>query len=88
MSDTGERQRDPVCVEAWPECEEGKYDPRCCRFPKSCSCEVASLANGGPTVRRRCMTHDGVEQAVGYGECPFYPADPRPCVFDNGGTDG
>lgn len=30
--------REPECVEAWPECEMGKYDPRCCRFPKSCSC--------------------------------------------------
>jgi hypothetical protein len=29
-----------VCVEAWPECETGLYDPRCCRFPKSCSCTV------------------------------------------------
>lgn len=28
------------CVEQWPECEEGKYDPRCCRFPKSCSCTI------------------------------------------------
>ena len=27
----------PSCLEAWPECESGKYDPRCCRFPKSCS---------------------------------------------------
>lgn len=26
------------CVEAWPECHDGGYDPRCCRFPKSCSC--------------------------------------------------
>lgn len=25
------------CVEQWPECESGLYDPRCCRFPKSCS---------------------------------------------------
>lgn len=31
-----------VCVERWPECEEGTYDPRCCRFPKSCSCTVYS----------------------------------------------
>ena len=30
--------RDPVCVKRWPECESGAYDPRCCRFPKSCSC--------------------------------------------------
>lgn len=28
------------CVEAWPDCETGEYDPRCCRFPKSCSCTV------------------------------------------------
>lgn len=26
------------CVQRWPECESGAYDPRCCRFPKSCSC--------------------------------------------------
>lgn len=28
------------CVQAWPECYEGGYDPHCCRFPKSCSCTV------------------------------------------------
>lgn len=27
-------------VEAWPECYTGGYDPRCCRFPKSCSATV------------------------------------------------
>ena len=26
------------CIEQWPECREGTYNPRCCRFPKSCSC--------------------------------------------------
>ena len=30
--------REPKCVERWPECENGGYDPSCCRFPKSCSC--------------------------------------------------
>lgn len=30
--------RDIECVAAWPECQSGGYDPRCCRFPKSCSC--------------------------------------------------
>lgn len=30
--------RNPECVENWPECENGKYHPLCCRFPKSCSC--------------------------------------------------
>lgn len=29
--------RNPECVKAWPECESSLYDPRCCRFPKSCS---------------------------------------------------
>jgi hypothetical protein len=36
----GPRPRLLACVERWPECEEGTYDPRCCRFPKSCSCTV------------------------------------------------
>lgn len=29
-----------ACVEAWPECYTFGYDPRCCRFPKSCSATV------------------------------------------------
>lgn len=32
--------RDPACIEQWPECEQSKYDPHCCRFPKSCSCLI------------------------------------------------
>lgn len=28
------------CIAAWPECEEDAYHPNCCRFPKSCSCEM------------------------------------------------
>ena len=32
--------RDPTCIKRWPECESGAYDPRCCRFPKSCSCTI------------------------------------------------
>jgi hypothetical protein len=35
---THQDDRDPSCVAAWPECVVGGYDPRCCRFPKSCSC--------------------------------------------------
>jgi hypothetical protein len=31
---------DPACIAQWPDCYEGGYDPRCCRFPKSCSCEA------------------------------------------------
>lgn len=30
--------RHPACVEVWPDCHNGDYDPACCRFPKSCSC--------------------------------------------------
>jgi len=30
--------RNPECLKRWPTCEPGAYDPRCCRFPKSCSC--------------------------------------------------
>lgn len=29
-----------ACVERWPECETGEYNPACCRFPKSCSCDI------------------------------------------------
>lgn len=29
--------RSEVCKDLWPECRSGEYDPRCCRFPKSCS---------------------------------------------------
>ena len=30
--------RNPECVARWPECVPDGYNPRCCRFPKSCSC--------------------------------------------------
>lgn len=30
----------PECIENWPECYSGGYDPRCCRFPKSCSAAI------------------------------------------------
>jgi hypothetical protein len=35
-----EWRRNPHCEEAWPDCWDGGYDPRCCRWPKSCSCNV------------------------------------------------
>lgn len=35
------RPRLKDCVDRWPGAEiEGNYDPRCCRFPKSCSASV------------------------------------------------
>jgi hypothetical protein len=38
---------DPNCMARWPECEVGGYDPRCCRFPKSCSCWVTPAPQAG-----------------------------------------
>ena len=32
------------CIKQWPECESGLYDPRCCRFPKPCSCDSAAIS--------------------------------------------
>lgn len=29
--------RNRLCVQRWPEAQSCDYDPRCCRFPKSCS---------------------------------------------------
>lgn len=34
------RRRLRACVEAWPDCETGDYNPSCCRFPKSCSADI------------------------------------------------
>ncbi len=39
--------RSPDCIKQWPECESGAYDPRCCRFPKSCSCESGAQKGEG-----------------------------------------
>ena len=29
-----------ACVDAWPDCHTGGYNPSCCRWPKSCSATV------------------------------------------------
>lgn len=34
------QRRLAVCVAAWPGCVSGEYNPLCCRFPKSCSCDI------------------------------------------------
>ncbi len=44
-ADQPERPRLRACVEAWPDAHEGGYDPRCCRFPKSCSADVYDPAH-------------------------------------------
>ncbi len=38
------------CVEAWPDCVDGTYNPSCCRFPKSCSCDNVHLLTAGDRV--------------------------------------
>lgn len=48
------KRRLKSCVQAWPECSEGEYDPSCCRFPKSCSC----------TVYRDGVTDDDLEPVL------------------------
>jgi len=55
--------KSPECVERWPECEDGAFDPRCCRFPKSCSCEVeicgATIAVVSPAKCELPKGHEG-----------------------------
>jgi len=40
--------REPGCIMRWPDCYNDGYDPRCCRFPKSCSCGGYPLAASAP----------------------------------------
>ena len=40
VSEDSPRRRLAECVARWPAAAEGEYDPRCCRFPKSCSADV------------------------------------------------
>ena len=47
------------CVDNWPECHSGEYDPRCCRFPKSCSC----TEEAGPAEMRRKPIVDPLSEA-------------------------
>lgn len=62
MSEWIERQAASraACLAEWPEAENGAYDPRCCRFPKSCSVEELPFHPHDP---RRCP--DGLT----IGEC-------------------
>jgi hypothetical protein len=49
-------ERNPECVANWPGCYEGGYDPHCCRFPKSCSCEVRQEAQPASSLVDRVAT--------------------------------
>ena len=42
------RPRLKTCVERWPECNDGEFNPACCRFPKSCSCTIYDEGEVGP----------------------------------------
>lgn len=44
-------ERDPQCVKAWPGCHSFGFDPKCCRFPKSCSAGAVRLAPAETLVR-------------------------------------
>ena len=52
-------EREPACVTNWPECFNGGYDPRCCRFPKSCS--VQMVGPGSPDLPTTEGVNDGPE---------------------------
>lgn len=45
------------CVEAWPDAETGGYDPKCCRFPKSCSATVYDADRVDPADLEPCPIH-------------------------------
>lgn len=71
--------RDLACIEAWPECEDGHYDPRCCRFPKSCSCGTPRRGIYVPTLEGNLFAapDDWIVRGV-KGE--FYPV--KPDIFE------
>ena len=46
-------ETDPACRERWPECRQGGYDPACCRFPKSCSCDAPQQPVTAPPAAQR-----------------------------------
>ena len=64
VSDPTTRPRLRACVEAWPDAHEGGCDPRCCRFPKSCSADVYDPAH---VSKEDLESHDvGVDYGVLY----------------------
>lgn len=54
-----ESRRLSGCVEKWPACYSGGYNPACCRFPKSCSPHGRIEA-----VRAGNLTEDDLEPEV------------------------
>ncbi len=50
-------ETDPACRERWPECRQGGYDPACCRFPKSCSCDAPPQPATAPPAALRARAN-------------------------------
>jgi len=53
-----EVERDPACVERWPGAASGEFDPRCCRFPKSCSADLPEVDPEVERLARVCADAD------------------------------
>lgn len=77
----GERQAG--CVEAWPDCVSGDYNPWCCRFPKTCSVRDVAPAEF-VKLTEPCETCDGSGHAT-FGnqvrtseKCPACDGSGRP----------
>lgn len=55
LIEADEDRRHSGCIAAWPECVDGGFNPKCCRWPKECSCERTAplqhkLVDGGDSV--------------------------------------
>ena len=72
-----EPDRDPECVKRWPECEPSAYNPACCRWPKSCSCNALPDPDPDPldeSNRADRIDCDG-DRWVWCGECYGFRLD-------------
>ena len=77
MADGSPRRRLRACVEAWPECAEGLFDPNCCRFPKSCSCDVYD-----PEQVTDADLEEPQHPSPDTGDTPERPLGACPVLFD------
>lgn len=55
----GRRPRLKACVERWPACSTGDYNPACCRFPKSCSADIYDAETISPADLECAAVPDG-----------------------------
>jgi len=81
------RPRLRECVEAWPDAVEGEHDPRCCRWPKSCSADIyrddidPALLEPEPTAPAACNDEWQPPHTAG-----SHPEDCRTCSEGSRGT--